>query len=510
MEELSLIRKLYRSYLSRYKWARWLKKIYLYIFFNYLHLRNVIIWQTHGCNSFVKRYVLRLFSPNSQFFIMRTFKEFYLTTRTKTKSLPDKLVSTNVYRGTSQLFIMRIFKENGLTVWTKTKAKTKALPNKLVSTSVFRGVPKIKFHQLIPARDFSVKTPVVCPEHYANHLYSGTWNTSFPAVEAMELANAQVMGKSDLIYFGQNCLHHALYDFDRDFLFEEMHGLVSINPSKRLLRVGDSEVKRTIPAGISLLGCATANYIHWLTETFPKLALLENLEGYKDFPLIMDADLHPNILESIRLLNTDKRELISLKRGEIMSVERLISISPVAYIPFDFRPGLELKKGDITPDYALYSPDGLRAVRHKLTELSQSTEGTSKKKLFLRRTGTSRQMSNAAEVEELLLELGFEIVEPETLTLQEQVCLFSKAELIVGAGGAALGNIVFAPEGCHVVVLSTWSPYTIHYYFSNLASILGLRCTLLLCEQANSEHDSHRAHMGQNVPIKSLMRAIQI
>jgi Capsular polysaccharide biosynthesis protein len=291
-------------------------------------------------------------------------------------------------------------------------------------------------------------------------------------------------------------------------LFEEMHGVISINETgKILLRFKGTQVG-SIPSGISLVGSATANYVHWLTETLPKLAMIDGIEAYQGMPYIIDAGLHPNILESVRYLNSSGRNIIQVRREEMLAVEKLVVISPVAYVPFDFKPCIEPERLDIKPSTVFYSPDGLQQIRQLLVARLGEMNGALKRRLFLRRTGKSRPMANYTEVEALVQELGFEIIEPETLSFVEQVRLFSNAELIVSQGGAALGNIIFAPAGCHVIVLTTWSPYTIHYYFSNLASILGQRCTLIMCEPVQSEIGPHHAHMGVNVSIPSLIEAI--
>jgi hypothetical protein len=363
-------------------------------------------------------------------------------------------------------------------------------------------------HELVSEQVFEIETPDVHPAEYDGCLHTGVWQLGIPAIQAFEVPNALVLGKSDLLFLKDECLHHGLYHFGRDQLFEEIHGHVSIKPRDRMLaRFIGEPVEDPIPAGISLVGSATSNYVHWLTETAPKLALFDELDAYPDIPYILDDGLHPNILESVRLLNSRGREIVTVERGKLLTVQRLVAISPVAYVPFDFKQGLKLEKGDIDPGFALYSPEGLNLVRSKLVNQLGELDAP-RRRLYLRRGAKSRQMVNSAEVEALMQELGFDIVEPETLNFAEQVRVFSQAEMIVGQGGAAFGNIMFAPPGCHVVVLSTWSPYTIYYYFSNIASVLGQRCSFILCEPVLDE-GGHRAHMGLNVPVATLKETIQ-
>jgi len=364
--------------------------------------------------------------------------------------------------------------------------------------------------ELVPAREFPLEMPSVYPEEFRKFFCSDSWPLHVPSICAFEVSKAQVMGKSDLLFLEDQCLHHDLYRFDQDFLFEEVHDIVSINTVNQKLARFKGEQVGSIPTGISLVGSTTANYIHWLTESLPKLVLIDGIDAYQDLPYIVDAGLHPNILESVSYFNSRGRPIIQLGRGEMLAVEKLITISPVTYVPFDFKPGIEPDKLDINPNSALYSPDAMQRVRELMVARLSETAVVLSRRLFLRRTGKSRQMFNSMEVEAFLQEFDFEIVEPETLSFSDQVRLFSSAHMIVSQGGAALGNMIFAPAGCHVIVLTTWSPYIIHYYFSNLASIMDQRCTLVMCDPIQSEPGQHRAHMGINVSIPSLKKAIEL
>lgn len=478
MDQLSWPRRFYRAHLSSYKWAQLLKHIYLVLRLFVIQTRNFFIWQINRQLAVYEIWLSRTVSQNN----MRAIQ--YSTT----------MVSSLVHR-LLQL-PNRLMGQKGC--WYEMRGFSQYLASSTFGQSV-----------LAPAREIRLAMPNVYPDSFKEFFHADGWLLHVPTIRAFEIPNAQVMGKSDLLFLGNQCLHHELYQFDRDFLFEEIHNAVSISATERKVVRFKGEHVGTLPMGISLVGSATANYVHWLTETLPKLALIDDIDAYRNMPYIIDADLHPNILESIYHLNSHGRELIQLGKFEMLSVDKLVAISPVAYGPFDFKPGIKLDKLDINPNDALYSPDGLKRVRELLVSRLGKTTDSPKQRIFLRRTGKSRPMANSAEIEAMMLELHFEIVEPETLSFAEQVQIFSSAELIVSQGGAALGNIIFAPPGCHVIVLTTWSLYTIHYYFSNLATLLDQRCTLIMCDPVQSDLGAHRAHMGVNVPINILKKAIQ-
>ena len=70
-----------------------------------------------------------------------------------------------------------------------------------------------------------------------------------------------------------------------------------------------------------------------------------------------------------------------------------------------------------------------------------------------RRTAHRRRIANDAELESLLARHGFMTIQPESLSVTEQISLFAGAEAIVSNHGGGLTNVAFAPEDTLVVEL---------------------------------------------------------
>jgi len=483
-----ILRRLYRRHLAKYRWGRWLKNAYAASRATAIEFRNRAAW---------------IVLPWTSRLRLLAYTRLQITARALLE-ISGRGGLTSLARATCQ------------TLSTLAESSSRLLVH---NASFFRLVSYSEFlarggrvHHLYSEEAVSLTLPTVYPERLRDHLHQGSWPLRIPALYAFEVPDAVVMGRSDLVYSGGDCLHHGLYNFSRDHLMEEMHGFVSVNARRKaIVRFAGKRVSASIPEAISLVGSVTSNYVHWLTETAPKLALLVNRDILERAPLILDSGLHPNILESVRLLNLGGRPIIELGPSERLQVGKLVSVSPVAYVPFEFKKGIQMRMLDIDPSFALYSPVALQSLREQLVRrvTGQSPDkicGT--RRLYLRRSARSRQMANATEVEALVANLGFEIVEPDGLSFRAQVELFSDAAVVLGQGGAAFGNVVFAPPGCHVVVLSTWSPYTIYYYFSNISSVLHQRCSLLLCEPVLDTEGPHRAHFGLHVPIETLRQVL--
>jgi capsular polysaccharide biosynthesis protein len=83
----------------------------------------------------------------------------------------------------------------------------------------------------------------------------------------------------------------------------------------------------------------------------------------------------------------------------------------------------------------------------------------------------TRRVENESQVVAALTPFGFETIDPGTLTFAEQVQMFSEAELVVGAHGAALTNLVFCPDGAAVIEL--FPPDYVNVCFWALATAVG-------------------------------------
>lgn len=98
-----------------------------------------------------------------------------------------------------------------------------------------------------------------------------------------------------------------------------------------------------------------------------------------------------------------------------------------------------------------------------------------------RRQAAQRRVRNERDIIPILLDLNFQIVELEGVPVQQQSEMFSKASVVVSIHGAALSNILFAPENCKVVELRLKSDDANNCYFG-MAANLDLDFYYLMCE----------------------------
>jgi capsular polysaccharide biosynthesis protein len=337
----------------------------------------------------------------------------------------------------------------------------------------------------------SAVTEVVTPIPFAlpvkdrGYLVSPHEHFEFPQIIVSEVTRGVIYGGSNLVLVDDVVLCHDLYDFARDSTSEELHGRTLIDVKKRRIRwYQHDELPEAVPCAAAFTDATAPNYAHWLTEVLPKIAMFCAESKFAHVPLIVDAGLHRNLMESLSLIAGRQREIICLPLGRAIAVERLYVTSACGYVPFGRR-NTELSGHS----HGLFSPVALGKVRTKLIEAARKLGvDDSPEKIYLRRTSGARKVINAAEIEKLLVSQGFSIVEPEKLSFLEQVRLFSNAKVVLGSSGAALANIIFCPpETAITILISTFSD-TSYWYWQNIACATGNQVNYVLGSISKGNH----------------------
>lgn len=316
-----------------------------------------------------------------------------------------------------------------------------------------------------------------------------------PALEVAEFRSAVVVGRVDFVFVVGKAVHHDLFVPSQHRVPAENVGVVSINRAMKRMRLRlVGEPVRLVKA-VSLIGQCSSNYAHWLTETLPKLPILDACEEYADFPLLVDDGLHPNLYASIDLINKNNREIIKVGSWQSVRVDRLVAVSSPGYeryVPHGIR-------SREAPGYVnCFSRTALRMLRDATDKALGSNRSLRDRRIYLSRSeqsGNIRRIGNLDDIEAVISARGIRMITPESMNFQDQVASCIDAEIIVAPVGASLANMIFAPPGCIVVVLSPYYDEANYFYYSNLAGILGHRIYYVLGPQVNNgQHPMHRSY----------------
>ena len=331
--------------------------------------------------------------------------------------------------------------------------------------------------------------PAMFPAEDSAFLGGSSYDYEFPAVNISVIADAVVFGRSNMVSAGGALLHHDLYQFTHDYTSEELHGKLRILPRDALVKHYELLSPQTHHRQAALfMDSCSSNYAHWLTEVLPRINAFYNGlgesghgAGNRALPLLLDAGLHINIQSSLMAIVGGAAQLVWVPNGTQIRVGQLTVTSPTGYVPFD-------RRSSTLSDYnqGKFSPRALAALREQLTTALPPSQHPTPKKVFLRRNSKARSMVNADAIEARLVDEGFDVVSTELLSFAEQFHLFSGAEVVVGATGAAFANLIFCKPTTKIVICIAKFEDTSYGYWQNLACASGNEVTYALGKISNT------------------------
>ncbi|MEO8629165.1 MAG: tetratricopeptide repeat protein [Betaproteobacteria bacterium] len=327
--------------------------------------------------------------------------------------------------------------------------------------------PEVQQHLVAP--QFSEPPPEPVPAS------TGTLHELYLA----EIHNATVIGWHDVVLTESDEI--ALYDMatrNPDDAIEVEHGFIRYASSGHLLMNESPLGTLTKDRGVLIAGRGRDSFAHWVIDFLPRLWLLDQFPEYDDWPLLVDAGLYPQQLESLQALNCTRRPVIELATHTRYKLERVVLLSDLSTMRRqNYRPFARPSGGEVA-----VSEDALAYLRQHFARAGDRSGGG--RRLYISRLHQSqfRRMTNELEVERLLASHGFEIVYPEQHTFAEQARLFSEASVLAGPGGSNMINSIFAPTGARILLFTQWHPAINYYFFSHLAQFSGHRLEYVLGE----------------------------
>jgi len=200
--------------------------------------------------------------------------------------------------------------------------------------------------------------------------------------------------------------------------------------------------------GVTLNLCTdwSSNYGHLLFDSLPRLYLFERA-GYK-----WDDVSHvllPN------LITEGQRTAVSLSG---IPIEKIVPIEDFAVVE------CEELLAPTFPGVRRNSPAW--AVEFWRSKVSRPQRG---RRLFISRQGATRSLVNENEITTLLGEFGFETIVSSGKAIRED---YQEAEMIVGAHGAALADILFCHPGTALIELTP--PGHVYPYYYTVADSAGM------------------------------------
>jgi tetratricopeptide (TPR) repeat protein len=188
-------------------------------------------------------------------------------------------------------------------------------------------------------------------------------------------------------------------------------------------------------------------YGHFLLEILPKLYIWHVLKEYGDtYPLLLPTGLPRWILDFVDLF-IDRRNLCFYDAAREAVEAPSFILASMMHTNHNFHPSFNLAL-----NHAVRSALGLPK-----TGVEAKAIGATNRRLYLsrRRTRTAwHSIVNEREIESVFADIGFEILHPQEMTVAEQICIFSEANVVAGEYSSALHNTIFSPAGTTVISLN--------------------------------------------------------
>ncbi|MBE9012439.1 glycosyltransferase family 61 protein [Pseudanabaenaceae cyanobacterium LEGE 13415] len=181
------------------------------------------------------------------------------------------------------------------------------------------------------------------------------------------------------------------------------------------------------------LYCNGNNYYHWMHDVLSKLFVVIDLLP-EDVTYIVPPQLKDWQYEALEMVGIRREQTLVFEPKEQWQLEKLY-----------FAPLVSSNAG-----HSLSAIEWLRDSAYQRFGIDSQESRT--ERIFISRSrAVGRTIVNQDEVEALLDRYGFKSYCLEEMSIEQQVSLFSKAEIVIAPHGAGLTNLMFAPSGTKVL-----------------------------------------------------------
>jgi capsular polysaccharide biosynthesis protein len=197
-------------------------------------------------------------------------------------------------------------------------------------------------------------------------------------------------------------------------------GSAYLTPNPHMPRIECATV--TFPWG------AANNYGHFLLDCLPGLAQIADIPDLEDYTRVFPI-LHPWQRRHLDLLGVDDRDELS---------EDLYHLHDVIFCS-------SMQTNLQTPNI------NYRTLRERQLARVGIPDPTPVRLYLARESSPRRDFLTEVQLRKKMKTLGFDVIFPERYSVDEQVALFHRAEIVVGCAGAAFANVLYCREGAVIV-----------------------------------------------------------
>ena len=228
------------------------------------------------------------------------------------------------------------------------------------------------------------------------------------------------------------------------------------------------------------------DYRRWLIEGLPRLALVGDHFDLRDLVFIVSAAegaMRGHYEDSLALFGIRPEQIVEAG-DETLVVDDLIYPAP------------------LTTPASIAAPRCLDVLEQVATRVRADPTGANR--LYVSGTEPAgRTIANEAAIVAIAERHGFTVVEPETLSLFQQIGLFRQARIVVGAPGAALYNAMFSTTDLTLFALATDAAQDI-----DLAHLMSSKEGRYMALHGTAHPTSASVHAIDESRFENLLRSI--
>ncbi len=193
---------------------------------------------------------------------------------------------------------------------------------------------------------------------------------------------------------------------------------------------------------------AKDNYYHWVIDVLPRLIILQKeIKKKKLLNLLVPNYKKDYQIESLNCFIDNKRT-------------NFINFSKYKFMQFD-----EITLSSNNEGFEYLNHNLLSILKNKVLTEARKKFKSSKykyKKIFISRVDANlknkRNLKNNLEIENYLIQKGFNVLILSNYSFLEQALIFNNAKLVIGLHGAGLTNILFCKKKTKVIeiTLDSW------------------------------------------------------
>jgi len=273
------------------------------------------------------------------------------------------------------------------------------------------------------------------------------------------------MGGSNIIESKDTLYINDLAEIENEILPEEVLFNYKIGSEKTLIIKSKAGIYEELAEAVLFTDALAKNYAHWLTEVLPKINIyISRIDNSKETTLLLDKNLAENIYESVKVL-TENHNVTLVESGAEVRVRKCFVISPTGYVPYGYRDWSKNRH------HGYFNQNAMTYLRGEI--LKKIKIKKIKRKIYIKRNSSYRILLNEEEVMSYLSTIGYDIIEPEMYSFQEQVALFNSADEIMGPTGAGMANIMFTKSECKIFILISDCSQHAYEYWPRIAAVSG-------------------------------------